>query len=123
RPRDTTPEKLVRSLVTQLGRRYRLHRHDLPGRPDLVFVAARKVILVHGCYLHRHAGCKRSTTPARNVGLGLEKFARTVARDEKNLAALAEQGWRVLVVWECETGDEEALRARLAAFLTEESIA
>ena len=123
RPLDTTPEKLVRSLVTGLGWRYRLHRHDLPGRPDLVFARSRKVILVHGCFWHRHSGCKRCTTPARNAELWQEKFTRTVARDVRNLAALAEQGWRVLVVWECETGDEEALRARLAAFLTEESIA
>src|SRR4051794_4552594 len=118
RPLDTTPERLVRSLVTALGKRYRLHRYDLPGRPDLVFPGSRKVILVHGCFWHRHSGCKRCTTPARNAALWQEKFARTVARDEKNLAALAEQGWRVLVVWECETtGDADGLRRRLAEFL------
>ena len=120
RPLDTTPEKLVRSLVTGLGWRYRLHRHDLPGRPDLVFARSRKVILVHGCFWHRHSGCKRCTTPARNAELWQEKFTRTVARDVRNLAALAEQGWRVLVVWECETADAAALEARLAAFLGEE---
>jgi DNA mismatch endonuclease (patch repair protein) len=119
RPLDTTPERVVRSLVTAMGRRYRLHRHDLPGRPDLVFVRARKVILVHGCFWHRHAGCKRCTTPARNAELWREKFARTVARDGRNLEALAALGWRVLVIWECETADAEALRARLAAFLAE----
>lgn len=119
RPLDTTPEKIVRSLVTALGRRYRLHRHDLPGRPDLVFVRSRKVILVHGCFWHRHTGCKRCTTPARNAELWQEKFERTLARDVKNLAALEELGWRVLVVWECETADAEALRSRLAEFLVE----
>ena len=92
RPLDTTPERVVRSLVTGLGRRYRLHRH---------------------------AGCKRCTTPARNGELWREKFARTVARDVRNLAALGEQGWRVLVVWECETADAGALRMRLADFLRE----
>jgi DNA mismatch endonuclease (patch repair protein) len=120
RPLDTTPEKVVRKAVTRLGFRYRLHRHDLPGRPDLVFVRRRKVILVHGCYWHRHEGCRRCTTPVRNAELWHEKFARTVARDAKNLAALAEVGWRVLVVWECETTDRAALEARLAEFLNDE---
>src|SRR4051812_25121508 len=120
RPIDTTPEKLVRAAATRLGMRYRLHRHDLPGRPDLVFPRLRKVILVHGCYWHRHEGCRRCTTPVRNGGLWQEKFSRTVARDARNLAALAELGWRVLVVWECETADAAALEARLAAFLAEE---
>jgi DNA mismatch endonuclease (patch repair protein) len=100
--------------------RYRLHRHDLPGRPDLVFPRLRKVILVHGCYWHRHSGCRRCTTPVRNGGLWQEKFSQTVARDARNLAALAELGWRVLVVWECETADAAALEARLAEFLVEE---
>jgi DNA mismatch endonuclease (patch repair protein) len=120
RPIDTTPEKLVRAAATRLGMRYRLHRHDLPGRPDLVFPRRRKVILVHGCYWHRHSGCRRCTTPVRNSELWQEKFTRTVARDARSLAALAELGWRVLVIWECETADAEALEARLAEFLAEE---
>ena len=120
RPIDTTPEKLVRGAATRLGMRYRLHRHDLPGRPDLVFPRLKKVILVHGCYWHRHAGCRRCTTPVRNSALWQEKFTRTVARDARNLTAMAELGWRVLVVWECETTDAAALEARLAAFLAEE---
>jgi DNA mismatch endonuclease (patch repair protein) len=120
RPIDTTPEKLVRAAATRLGMRYRLHRHDLPGRPDLVFPRLRKVILVHGCYWHRHEGCHRCTTPVRNSELWQEKFTRTVARDARNLAALAELGWRVLIVWECETADVAALEARLAEFLAEE---
>jgi DNA mismatch endonuclease (patch repair protein) len=120
RPKDTTPEKTVRSLLTRLGYRYRLNRTDLPGRPDVVFPGRRKVILVHGCYWHRHPGCPRTTTPARNARLWREKFSNTVARDERNLQALREAGWDVLLLWECEVQDADAVTRRLEAFLTAE---
>jgi DNA mismatch endonuclease, patch repair protein len=117
RPRDTRPEKLVRSLLHRLGFRYRLNCHDLPGRPDVVFRGRRKVIFVHGCYWHRHPHCPRTTTPARNARLWREKFRNTVRRDAQHLRALAADGWAVLVVWECETRDVAALARRLESFL------
>jgi DNA mismatch endonuclease, patch repair protein len=117
RPKNTTPEKIVRSVLTGLGRRYRLHRLDLPGRPDVVFPVHRKVVLIHGCYWHRHLGCARTTMPCRNVNLWQDKFRRTEARDQHNLRALTSAGWKVLVVWECETANREALARRLTTFL------
>jgi DNA mismatch endonuclease, patch repair protein len=114
--RNTTPEKVVRSLLTSMGLRYRLHRHDLPGRPDIVFPGRRKVIFVHGCFWHRHRGCRRTTTPCRNAALWQEKFTRTIHRDAQNVRRLAALGWRVLVVWECETRQQTRLIRKLRAF-------
>ena len=117
RPRDTRPEKLVRSILHRLGFRYRINCHDLPGRPDVVFRGRRKVIFVHGCYWHRHPRCPRTTTQARNARLWREKFQNTVKRDAQHLRALAADGWAVLVVWECETRDVADLTRRLKLFL------
>lgn len=117
KPNRTKPEKIVRSLLTALGYRYRLHRHDLPGRPDIAFIGRRKLIFVHGCYWHRHEGCSRTTMPARNVELWQEKFDRTVERDRANFEKLRADGWDVLVVWECEISARDELSQRLEAFL------
>jgi DNA mismatch endonuclease (patch repair protein) len=114
---DTRPEMIVRSLAHRLGFRFRLHRKTLPGRPDLVFVGRRKVIFVHGCFWHGHA-CKRGDRlPKTNALYWTLKIAGNKARDAKAQAALAAAGWRVLVVWECETRDLGALRARIEDFL------
>ncbi len=115
--RNTTPEKIVRTLLTRLGFRYRLCRHDLPGRPDVVFPGRKKLIFVHGCFWHRHKGCARTTTPRRNASLWHDKFTRTVRRDAKNRRELAALGWDVLVVWECETANGTALTDKLRSFL------
>jgi len=120
RPRDTKPEKIVRSLLTALGLRYRVNCFDLPGRPDIVFPRRRKVILVHGCFWHRHPGCSRTTTPRRNNQLWQNKFSRTLERDAHNAEALAAAGWDVLVVWECQTTDRDALTRLLRLFLNGE---
>lgn len=117
RGKDTGPELRVRQLAYALGFRFRLHRRDLPGSPDLVFASRRKAIFVHGCYWHRHAGCRYAYSPKSNVQFWQAKFAANVARDQIATKALREQGWQVLVIWECETRDAEALRGRLAAFL------
>ncbi|MCK4626425.1 MAG: DNA mismatch endonuclease Vsr [Phycisphaerae bacterium] len=117
RPADTAPERAVRSILTALGYRYRLHRSDLPGKPDIVFPSRRKVIFVHGCFWHRHARCNRATMPRRNVSLWVAKFERTVARDRRNVAMLRRSGWKVLVVWECDTRDQEQLKQKLGTFL------
>ena len=115
--RNTSPELLVRRLVHSLGYRFRLHRRDLPGKPDLVFPARHKAIFVHGCFWHGH-GCPRGArVPKENRDYWVAKIERNRRRDEANLRALEEQGWRVLTLWECELKNEEALRERLGDFL------
>jgi DNA mismatch endonuclease (patch repair protein) len=117
RSRDTTPEMIVRRVVTSLGYRYRLHKATLPGKPDLVFGPRRKVIFVHGCFWHGH-DCKRGARlPKTNVNYWREKVRRNRERDAATLNALRDTGWSTLVVWECETRDDENLRASLAQFL------
>lgn len=96
------PELIVRSLVHRLGFRFRLHRYDLPGRPDLVFISRRKIIQVHGCFWHQHTGCARSHIPNSKLDYWLPKLERNKRRDNEHLAQLKDLGWSVLVVWECE---------------------
>ena len=110
------PELKVRSIVHRLGYRFRLHRKDLPGKPDLVFPSRRKVIFVHGCFWHSH-GCKVSHTPKSNAGYWGPKLERNVIRDSLNLTSLRSAGWRSFVVWECETDDEDRIRKRIVKFL------
>lgn len=102
RGRDTKPEKLLRSLLHRAGFRFRKNVAALPGKPDIVLPKHRAVVLVHGCYWHRHEGCRYATTPATNTAFWLEKFEATVQRDERAEQVLREQGWRVLRVWECQ---------------------
>lgn len=118
RGKDTRPELVVRQAAHRLGFRFRLHRRDLPGRPDLAFPGRRKVIFVHGCWWHGH-DCKRGSRPARdNAGYWTAKIKRNVERDVVSTAALRELGWDVLVVWECELKDGVALEKRLQSFLS-----
>jgi DNA mismatch endonuclease (patch repair protein) len=114
--RDTQAEKRVRSLLHGMGYRFRLQRADLPGTPDIVLPRFRTAVFVHGCFWHRHSGCKRATTPASNEAYWNAKFARTMLRDEKNKNILEADGWRVLVIWECELKDMAALRLRVHGF-------
>jgi len=115
--KNTKPELVVRRLAHRLGYRFRLHRRDLPGTPDLVFPSRRKVIFVHGCFWHRH-GCRLSgRVPQIRVDYWRPKLDRNVQRDHEAQAALADQGWHVLTVWECEVRDNVALAHRLRAFL------
>ncbi len=99
---NTKPEKIVRSLLHGMGFRFRLHRKDLPGKPDIVLPKYKTVVFVHGCYWHRHAGCKYAYTPKSRVDFWMAKFEGTVKRDGKNYRLLRELGWNVIVVWECE---------------------
>jgi DNA mismatch endonuclease (patch repair protein) len=117
RGRDTKPEMIVRRLVHANGYRYRLHRRDLPGRPDLVFPARRKIIFVHGCFWHRHNCAFGSVRPATNADFWNRKIEGNVVRDKKAEAVLMHEGWRVLVIWECETRDQERLAQTLREFL------
>ena len=115
---NTKPEVIVRRLVHRLGFRFRLHRRDLPGTPDLVLPRLRVAMFVHGCFWHRHPGCKATTTPSSNVTFWMRKFDDNVARDDRNMDALARAGWNVHVVWECETKKPEALLKRLRDLLS-----
>lgn len=117
RAKDTRPERVVRSLVHRAGYRFRLHRHDLPGTPDLVLPRHRAIIFVHGCYWHGH-GCSRGGTGAKsNQEYWEPKIERTRCRDRANHAALEEAGWRVHTVWECELVDRQSVLARIMNFL------
>ncbi len=123
RSKDTKPEMTVRRLIHSLGYRFRLHRRDLPGTPDMVFPGRKAVIFVNGCFWHGH-DCGRGKLPKSNVRFWRKKFRDNSARDEKNIAALRANGWRVLVVWECEMicgdpghGLNKILARKLTGFL------
>lgn len=117
RGRDTKPELLVRRLVHRLGYRYRLHRRDLPGTPDLVFAGRSKVIFVHGCFWHRHEGCVLARLPKSRRGFWVPKLTANAERDARNARALRRLGWRVLTVWECQARDTPRLENRIRRFL------
>ena len=102
RSRDTAPEMIVRRFLHAAGLRFRLHDRHLPGVPDLVFPSRRIALFVHGCFWHRHEGCRYTTIPRSNVDFWQLKFAGNVERDARNVAALKETGWRVGIAWECE---------------------
>lgn len=116
RSKDMRPELAVRSLVHKMGYRFRLHRSDLPGKPDLVFVSRRKAIFVHGCYWHGHS-CKLAHAPKSNTEYWGPKLQRNRARDRKNLRSLRRQGWTPFVIWECELKNVEASATRIRRFL------
>src|SRR6185312_3210938 len=117
--RDTKPEMTVRKIVHALGYRYRLHRRDLPGRPDLVLSRHRAVIFVHGCFWHRHRPpCALARLPKSRLSFWMPKLEANRMRDETTSEALARLGWRVLVVWECELSDRERVTDKLRAFLS-----
>ncbi|MFN3859664.1 MAG: very short patch repair endonuclease [Caulobacter sp.] len=117
--RDTSPELKVRRLLTGLGARYRLHRKDLPGRPDIVMPGRRLAIFVHGCFWHGHDCARGGRVPKANRDYWLGKVGRNRERDGDSRAALEAAGWRVETLWECEMKDEAALAGRLARLLAE----
>lgn len=113
RQKNTLPELLVRKAAHRLGLRYRLHRADLPGSPDLVFPRHGTVLFVHGCFWHRHDGCRRCTMPKNNEGYWSRKFEDNKVRDRRVSRKLREIGWRTCVVWECEALNPKVLEDRL----------
>jgi DNA mismatch endonuclease (patch repair protein) len=115
--RNTAPEIAVRRILHSLGSRFRLHRRDLPGTPDIVLPARKLVLLVHGCFWHRHAGCRFAYTPKTRREFWKAKFDRNVARDREVQRMLTKLGWRVHVIWECDTRDPTALERRLHKIL------
>lgn len=118
RGRNTSPEKTVRQMLHALGYRYRLHGTGLPGTPDLVFPGRKKVIFVHGCFWHRHEGCRYAYTPKSRTDFWLPKLEGNRVRDERNIVELERLGWTPLVIWECELKDREMLERRLVDFLS-----
>lgn len=106
RTKNTKPELLVRRYLHSKGLRYRLHRRDLPGRPDVVLPRYRSVVFVHGCFWHQHPGCRFAVLPKSNRQFWLDKFRSNRQRDERDREALEALGWTVFVIWECETNEE-----------------
>jgi DNA mismatch endonuclease (patch repair protein) len=115
--KDTNPELKVRRALFALGYRYRLHVKSLPGKPDLAFLGRKKAIFIHGCFWHRHVGCKQSRTPKSRLDYWLPKFTANIQRDKKNLEQLTAAGWEVLVIWECELKKINSLLKRTVSFL------
>jgi DNA mismatch endonuclease (patch repair protein) len=117
RSKDTQPEMFVRRIVHGLGFRYRLHRRDLPGQPDMVFPSRRKIIFVNGCFWHYHRNCDVAGVPASNSRYWIGKLKATRERDKLNVAKLQRLGWQTEIIWECELGDPRALAKRISRFL------
>lgn len=115
--KNTKPELTVRSLLHKMGYRFRLHKSDLPGKPDITLPKYKKVIFVHGCFWHGHKGCKRSKLPDTNRGFWEKKIHSNVERDQKNTALLIEKGWGVKVIWGCQTKDKDFLTSELINFI------
>lgn len=110
---DTKPELIVRKAFHKFGLRFRLHRKDLPGTPDLVFPKYKFCVFVNGCFWHRHLDCKHAYTPKSNIYFWLTKFRRNIERDNKNISALRTLGWDVVIIWECETMEKEKINKRI----------
>lgn len=121
RSSDTKPEMIVRRLLFSMKYRYRLHSKDLPGRPDLVFAARRKVIFVHGCFWHRHPGCAKASFPKKRAEFWAEKFDANIKRDLIVEEQLARLGWSIVTIWECETRDPDCMASKLRRFLDAEA--
>ena len=116
--RDTTPELTVRRALTRLGARYRLHRKDLPGRPDIVFAGRKLALFVHGCFWHGHDCARGARVPKQNRDYWVAKVGRNTARDARTRSELEATGWRVETIWECELKDAADLEGRLQSLLS-----
>ncbi|MCF7848531.1 MAG: very short patch repair endonuclease [Kiritimatiellales bacterium] len=117
RGKNTKPELFVRSLLHRAGYRFSLHRKELPGKPDIVLRKYKTVVFVHGCFWHRHKGCKTASMPKTNVEFWQQKFERNVSNDRKHKRDLKKLGWKVIVVWECELKNPDKVLDRLQKFL------
>lgn len=117
RSKDTTPERIVRRVLTQLGFRYRLHRADLPGKPDIAFIGRKRAIFVHGCFWHGHDCARGARLPKTNADYWRAKIGRNRDRDAAAREALWQLGWDCLTIWECQLGERDALKDRLSDWL------
>ncbi|MDO9007466.1 MAG: very short patch repair endonuclease [Thiobacillus sp.] len=115
---NTAPEMLVRRMIFAMGFRYRIHRADLPGKPDIAFIGRKKVIFVNGCFWHGHECSRGARTPKQNTSYWVQKIARNKFRDQTNQTALISMGWQFMVIWECELKQLESTRERIMEFLT-----
>lgn len=122
RGKDTAPEMVVRRLVHSMGYRYRLHRRDLPGCPDIVFISRRKVVFVNGCFWHAHGRCPKGNPPKANAGFWIEKLNSNRHRDQQNYRRLRNMGWRYLVLWECELRNPDRVKSRVQGFLEVDNV-
>jgi DNA mismatch endonuclease, patch repair protein len=116
--KHTSPEVRVRRAAHRLGYRFRLHRKDLPGKPDIVFPKYRVALFVHGCFWHRHVDCSKASTPKSRKDFWLDKFSRNSARDEEAYRRLRSQGWTPVVIWECQTKDKTGLPELIRALIS-----
>ena len=119
--KNTKPEMTVRKIIYSLGYRYRLHRKDLPGKPDLAFINKKKVIFINGCFWHGHSGCKKSALPDTNYEFWNDKIKNNVNRDTLNYKRLEDMGWKYLVIWQCEIKKDniENIKSNIIHFLNE----
>ena len=120
RSRNTKPERMVRSLLHRMGYRFTLHRKDLPGKPDIVLPKYKAVIFVHGCFWHRHEGCKYAYFPKTKQKFWATKFKSNVERDRNVMKQLNEKDWQILIIWECELSDTESIIKTLEAYLNKD---
>ena len=118
RSANTAPEIIVRKLLYSLGCRFRLHKKDLPGKPDIVLKKYKTVIFVHGCFWHQHKRCKRSNIPKSNTSYWKPKLSNNIKRDIQHKTDLRKLGWRTITIWECETKTIEKLRKKLVKALS-----
>lgn len=118
RAKNTSPELIVRSLIHNMGYRFRLYKKDLPGKPDIVLPKYKVVIFVHGCFWHRHKGCPRCTTPKSNVSYWNKKFNRNIERDREARKELKRSGWKTVIIWECETKNKKTVLRKINSVLT-----
>ncbi len=121
RSKHTMPEMIVRSLVHALGYRYKLHRGDLPGNPDLVFPSRGKIIFVHGCFWHRHGTCKNTRWPKSKLDFWKPKLEGNQRRDKANQKALKKLGWEMIIIWECQLKDVERIAEKIIRFLEQKA--
>ena len=117
RSKDTKPEKTVRKILTQFGLRYRLHNAKLPGKPDIVISKIKTIFFINGCFWHQHKGCKRQAVPKANIEYWGAKLKRNVEKQKKDIKLLRKDGWKVHIIWECETKDENRLIKKLKKIL------
>jgi DNA mismatch endonuclease (patch repair protein) len=117
--KDTKPEIIVRKTLYKLGFRYGLYKEDLPGKPDIIFLKKKIAIFVNGCFWHQHEGCKRKSSPKTNTEYWEKKLKKNVENQNKSIISLRKTGWKVFIIWECETKDSTLLEKRIKEFLYE----